>query len=33
MTRFAILRSRPSCDHLPVALYVGNEDDTAALSG
>ena len=26
MTRFAILRSRPGCDHLPVALYVRNDN-------
>jgi hypothetical protein len=26
MTRFAILRSRPGCDRLPVALYVRNDN-------
>jgi len=26
MTRFAILRSRPSCDRLPIALYVRNDN-------
>jgi hypothetical protein len=26
MTRFAILRSRPGCDSLPVALYVRNDN-------
>jgi hypothetical protein len=25
ITRFAILRSRPGCDRLPVALYVRND--------
>ena len=31
MTRFAILRARPGCDRLPVALYVRNDDRTARL--
>ena len=26
MPRFAILRSRPGCDRLPVALYVQNDN-------
>jgi hypothetical protein len=26
MARFAILRSRPGCDRLPVALYVRNDN-------
>ena len=26
MTRFAIIRARPGCDRLPVALYVRNSD-------
>ena len=26
MTRFAIIRSRPGCDRLPVALYVRNDN-------
>jgi hypothetical protein len=26
MTRFAIIRSQPGCDRLPVALYVRNDD-------
>jgi len=26
MTRFAILRSRPGCDRLPIALYVRNDN-------
>jgi hypothetical protein len=31
MTRFAIIRARPGCDRLPVALYVRNDDRTARL--
>src|SRR5512137_440800 len=31
MTRFAILRSRPGCDRLPVALYVRNDNQRARL--
>jgi hypothetical protein len=31
MTRFAILRSRPGCDRLPVALYVRNDNHRAKL--
>ena len=31
MTRFAILRSRPGCDRLPVALYVRNDNRAAKL--
>ena len=31
MTRFAILRSRPGCDRLPVALYVRNDNRHARL--
>jgi hypothetical protein len=31
MTRFAILRSRPGCERLPVALYVRNDNQTAKL--
>ena len=26
MTRFAIIRARPGCDRLPVALYVRNDN-------
>lgn len=26
MTRFAIIRARPGCDRLPIALYVRNSD-------
>jgi len=31
MTRFAILRARPGCDRLPVALYVRNDNRAARL--
>src|ERR1017187_10507563 len=31
MTRFAIIRARPGCDRLPVALYIRNDDRTARL--
>jgi hypothetical protein len=31
MTRFAILRSRPGCDRLPVALYVRNDNHRPRL--
>ena len=31
MARFAILRSRPGCDHLPVALYVRNDNRAPQL--
>ena len=31
MTRFAIIRSRPGCDRLPVALYVRNDNRAAKL--
>jgi hypothetical protein len=31
MTRFAILRARPGCDRLPVALYVRNDNHRAKL--
>jgi hypothetical protein len=31
MTRFAIIRSRPGCDRLPVALYVRNDDVRSRL--
>ena len=31
MTRFAIIRSRPGCDRLPVALYVRNDNQAAKL--
>ena len=31
MLRFAILRSRPGCDRIPVALYVRNDDRAAKL--
>ena len=31
MTRFAILRARPGCDRLPVALYVRNDNRAAKL--
>ena len=31
MLRFAVLRSRPGCDRLPVALYVRNDDRAAKL--
>ncbi len=31
MTRFAILRARPGVDHLPVALYVRNDNRAAKL--
>jgi hypothetical protein len=31
MTRFAILRSRPGCDRLPVALYVRNDNRAPKL--
>ena len=33
MARFAILRSRPGCDRLPVALYVRNDNRAPDLSG
>jgi hypothetical protein len=31
MTRFAIIRARPGCDRLPVALYVHNDDVRSRL--
>jgi len=31
MLRFAILRSRPGCDRVPVALYVRNDNRAAKL--
>src|ERR1035441_7433561 len=31
MTRFAILRSRPGCDRLPVSLYVRNDNRAPKL--
>jgi hypothetical protein len=31
MARFAILRSRPGCDRLPVALYVRNDNRAPRL--
>ena len=31
MLRFAIMRSRPGCDRLPVALYVRNDNHRAKL--
>jgi len=31
MTRFAIIRARPGCDRLPVALYVRNDNRAAKL--
>ena len=31
MLRFAILRARPGCDRLPVALYVRNDNHAARL--
>ena len=31
MARFAILRSRPGCDRLPVALYVRNDNRASRL--
>ena len=31
MLRFAILRSRPGCDRIPVALYVRNDNRAAKL--
>ena len=31
MTRFAILRSRPSVDRIPIALYVRNDNRAARL--
>ena len=31
MLRFAITRSRPGCDRLPVALYVRNDNHRAKL--
>ena len=31
MARFAILRSRPGCDRLPVALYVRNDNRRPCL--
>ncbi len=31
MTRFAIIRARPGCDRLPVALYVRNDNRAPRL--
>ena len=31
MLRFAIMRSRPGCDRLPVALYVRNDNHRSKL--
>ena len=31
LTRFAIIRARPGCDRLPVALYVRNDNTRAKL--
>jgi hypothetical protein len=31
LTRFAIIRARPGCDRLPVALYVRNDNHRAKL--
>ncbi|HEY9172899.1 MAG TPA: DUF6573 family protein [Verrucomicrobiae bacterium] len=31
LLRFAIIRSRPGCDRLPVALYVRNDNHRAKL--
>jgi hypothetical protein len=31
MLRFAIIRARPSCDRLPVALYVRNDNTRSRL--
>jgi hypothetical protein len=31
MTRFAILRSRPGCDRIPVVFYVRNDNRAARL--
>ena len=31
MTRFAIIRARPGCDRLPVALYVRNDNVRSRL--
>ena len=31
LTRFAIIRARPGCDRLPVALYVRNDNRAARL--
>jgi hypothetical protein len=31
MTRFAIMRARPGCNRLPVALYVRNDDVRSRL--
>ncbi len=31
MTRFGIIRARPSCDRIPVALYVRNDNRAARL--
>ena len=31
MLRFAVQRSRPGCDHIPVALYVRNDNRAAKL--
>jgi hypothetical protein len=31
MTRMAIIRARPGCDRLPVALYVRNDNHRARL--
>jgi len=31
MTRFGILRARPGCDRIPVALYVRNDNQRSRL--
>jgi hypothetical protein len=31
MTRFAIIRARPGCERLPVALYVRNDNSRSRL--
>ena len=31
MTRFGIIRSRPGCDRIPVALYVRNDNQRSKL--
>jgi hypothetical protein len=31
MTRFAIIRARPGCDRIPVALYVRNDNTRSRL--
>jgi hypothetical protein len=31
MTRFGIIRSRPGCDRIPVALYVRNDNQRSRL--